>query len=432
MTVDTLPSIHSQPRLTRAANPAQGADPRTAAAGIAAIILATDPGLVQALSEEAANRQRSGGQGGDGRTGPAPVVDIPAPAKQMEEAQQTLAGIVDRLPLLLLGPAALRDPMQTEEGAPIRGAEGVATQMQATARTDGPGAVDGAMEATGIDADIAADSPNVGAFFKFSQFVNLLIALRDILLQFEAIELKNSAEMSTMRLKTAIYAGEMQKQAAVENFGAAIAGGLGGLAIGAASMKKTYESTSMQTGTSKRNLTEANKSGAVASSSHGGTRHHAAPSSDLRPARNLDDSPLPTAKGNERVPADLQPDAEANVTVMNQSAKKTGLSEVDRTDQAWHGSAMAKSQKTLSQATLLNSMLPAVTGTIQAGGNIQSQSTTVVGDIAKQEADILASVAKTHQENVSNNRALRDATAQLFISLLALENGTNEHIIQRA
>ena len=73
-----------------------------------------------------------------------------------------------------------------------------------------------------------------------------------------------------------------------------------------------------------------------------------------------------------------------------------------------------------------------MTGAIQSGGAIQSQTTTVESDIAKQSADISGSTARTHQEQLANHRALIEAIAQLSATLLAQQHGTNQHILERA
>lgn len=433
MTIETSRLATSQLHPARASIPAQGADPRTGAAVVAATILAMDPAIVQALSEEAANRQRAGSQGTEARTGPAPAVELPAPAFTMEEAEQMLTGIVERLPSMLFAPLGLQDPITTEEGTTVRATEGAASQLPPSQadlqHVPNAGPADG----TGLDAQQAAGSANLTGWYSSSTFVNLLIALQKVLLEFAANERTDSATMSTMRLRTSEFAGRTQVQAAVENFGTSVASGMVGLGIGAASMKKMYETTSTQTGSMQRNLKEANTTSVTTEGMRVSAKTHATPSSALRPDRNLDDTPVRAAAGNGRGPAQVEGDLNANVAAMNFSGRRTGLDAVPAGAQEAHGIEMAKSQIPQAQATLFNmAVFPAVTGAIQSGGTIQSQTTTVESDIAKQKAEILGNTARTHQEQLANHRALMEATAQLSATLLALQQGTNQHILERA
>lgn len=420
----TYTSQASAPDVSRA----QGS---AAARSDTAAIVPMDPNAVRALSEEAANRQQSGARGEEGRTGAAPIIELPASTMTQDEASAVLAGIINRLPAMLLAHIGAQDPIKTEEGAPQRAAEVAATQLPVMARTDGPPAAATAAVATGMDADIAAQAPNVGVFFKLDNFVNLLIALRDILLQFEELAAKNSADMTTMRLQTSIVAGELQVKAAVETFSSAIASGVIGGAIGAAAVKKTFEATSIQTKSLGGNLNEANRTSVASESLRGGAKAHTTPSAELRPSRNLDGRPVPAANGNERPPAQVQGDLQADISPMNVSGKRTALDAVPAENQEIHSGVMAQSQIPLSHATLLNMIFPAVTSTIQSGGAIYAQTTTVESDLAKQAADIHSTTARTEQEALANNRAFREATAQLFVTLLGQLNGTNQHIIEK-
>lgn len=408
---------------------APGTDGARHAAGVAAIIMAMDPSIVRTLSDAAASRQAGEGKP-EGHMGP--IIQLPASRLTIEEARDLLAGIVNRLPLMLLGPVAPQDPIQTEEGASVRMTEGVAAQLSSTGADTGSETAGREGGATGTDADLIPSSRGGGGFFTFSEFVNLLIALRDLLLKFEAQDLRNGAEMTKIKLQTAVFAGQKQEEAAQQNFSTSVAAAAVGASIGAASMQRTYKSISQQTGSLKSNVAEGNQTSAITASAQGGTRHHTAPSAEMRPASNIDGSVPGAARGNARPAADIQGDLDADIPVMNQSAKRSGLGEVPDTNQAWHAAVMAKSQKIQVQATTLGMMFPAITGTITAGGQTFSQATLVVSDVAKQEADIIGSAGKLHQEQVTNTRALREAIAQLFASLLALQQSTNDHIIQRS
>lgn len=433
MPIETTRPISPQQLPTRAASSIQVQDPRVGAAAVAATILAMDPMIVAALSEEAANRQRGGGDGEPGRSIASAGVELTAPAKTMEEAEQMLAGIVERLPSLLFAPLGLQDPVTSEEGAEVRATEGAASLLPPGTGGGQPDRSEGRVDATGFDARLAAIAANFGGGFASSNFVNLLLALQQVLLEFAANERTDSATMSTIRLRTSEFAGRTQVQAAVESFGTNVASGMVGLGIGAASMKKMYDSTSMQTGSMQRNLREANTTSVTTDTMRVSAKTHATPSSALRPDRNLDNTPVRAATGNGRAAAQVEGDLNANVSAMNFTGKKTGLDAVPAGAQEAHAIEMSKSQIPQTQATLFNmAVFPAVTGAIQSGGAIQSQTTTVESDIAKQSADISGSTARTHQEQLANHRALIEAIAQLSATLLAQQHGTNQHILERA
>lgn len=433
MTLDVAPPTYQSHASAFNAVTALGNDGvRRVAAGVAATLLAMDPVIVRTLSEAAANKQQSGAQGGEGRNGAAPVLELPAARLTLDEASALLAGIINRLPLMLLASVGAQDPAKTEEGATVRATEGVAAQVQANMLTHRPEAPTSVSSTDGVGAAPAPASLGPGFSFTQSSFVNSLILLREILLQLEASELKNSANMTVIRLDTARFAAAKQEQAAVEAFASSIASSTLGLAVGTAAMQRTYKSTSAQTDTIKRNQAEANKTNAATEGMRGGAKTHATPSAELRPSRNLDGSAVPAAKGHDRAAADLQGDLDVNVVPINLSTRKTGLDAVAPRNQEAHAESMAKAQNIYAQANLANMMVSPLMGGIQAVGNIQSQSTLAVGDLAKQEVDIHGNSSKAHQEQVANNRALREATAQLFISLLALQQSTNDHIAQRA
>ncbi len=384
-----------------------------------------------ALAEAIAKKMLIESGDGDGRTGAAPVANLRASTMSLEQASETLAGIVNKLPRMLAALLGTQDPIQGEEGAEMRAAEGASAQLGARTTLDSAVVTSTAVPVTGTDADIGDRSANAGMLIMSSSFSNLLALLRQLLLEFERVDRENSARMVIAQRKLTITAGELGVDKSIKAFAGALAGAGLTLTFGGAAVKKSFEATTMQTNSIERNLNAANKAKIVNQTGSGGIRTGGTPSSQMREARSLDGNAAPTAKGTERAAADLQADIDVDRHGIDASAKHNAWEANEDFFQSEHARQMAEAQGPLSHSMMLNMMAPAVSGSATAGFQIAAEMTEAERQLALQVADVFRRIADEQQDHAAKTRDMRDAAAQLFESMLNLMSSTSSHIISK-
>lgn len=387
-----------------------------------------DADTMRALTDAVTSKMLVGEDGGEGRTGPALVVELRQSTISLQDAGDRLAGIVSKLPLMLSALVGSQDPIKSEEGASARASEAAATQMPARALIDGPAAAVTATGVTGVDADISERSANAGAWIAASPFSHLLAMLRQLLLKFERMDRNNSTQMVIMQREITIMAGDKGVEKARESLGGAIGAAIMTGAIGGAALKQTFKSTSMQTKSADTNAMEGNKLDAVVKTSSGGFKGNTTPASDMRPAHGLDGKAPAAGKAGEQPGAAVQADANADKSMTRLAREQGGEPGVDdvRSD---HGEAGARAQIPASNAMMLNMLAPSIGGTVSAGVAIEAEMTEAERQLALQVADVFRRIADEQQDQSVKTRDMRDAAAQLFESLLNLVSSTSAHII---
>ncbi|WP_312327580.1 hypothetical protein [Stenotrophomonas sp.] len=390
-----------------------------------------DAQTLRTLTEAVASRMLVEGENGDGRTAEAPVANLRASTISLREASERLAGIVSELPVILSALLGTQDPLKSEEGATVRAAEGAAAQAPLLAARDGAAMATATEGTTGVDADVGDRSANAGAWIASSSFSNLLALLRQLLLKFEKLDRDNSTKMVIMQREITILAGDKGVEKARENLGGTIGAAVMTGAIGGAALKQTFKSNSIQTDSMKSNLNAGNNTKVSAEASSGGIRSSATPSDELRPARNLNGSPVESARGSERAAADLQADTSVDRHAIDATMKATGQKTTEEAQQLNHGMEMARSQIPASQGMMLNMLAPGIGATVSSGVQIESEMTEAERQLALQVADVFRRIADEQQDQSAKTRDMRDAAAQLFESMLNLMSGTSAHIISK-
>lgn len=390
--------------------------------------LETLAALVASVVATAAQPAREGGQGR-----PAPAVQLRQPALTDQAAQAVLAGVIITLPNLLAALATSIDPIQTEAGADTRAAEGAAVQSQPQARalTDGPAAATGT-PATGTDADIGARSANLGGWLKSSPLSNLLVLLRQILLEFEKLDRDNSVKMVEMQRNLTIKAGELGVEKANIAMVAAITATVMTGVIGGAAVGKSYQSTKMQTDSLKLNHNAANKASITDANRSGGIARHNTPSDQLRAGRNVDGATPNATKGSARPDADIQADSDADLGAMNHTAKHSAVGSTAARLENMHTRDMALAQVPQSHALMLNMVGPAIGNSASAGINIEAEMTESERLLVQQNADVARRTADEQQDQSARNAEMRRSADQLVETLLRLFADTSGHIISKS
>ncbi|WP_421569850.1 hypothetical protein [Stenotrophomonas sp. PD6] len=367
-----------------------------------------------------------------GRTGTSAMpVELRAATITLEDAQASLTSIISKLPILLTALVGGNDPIKTDEGSHTRATEGAAAQIQPRAVHDSPATVASASAATGADADIGARSANAGAWIKDSPFGNLLALLRQLLLKFEKLDRDNSTQMVTLQRQITIVAGDLGVEKARESFGGAVAATILTGAVGGFALKKSFESTSMQTGSMDSNLRKANKTDIQVHDARGQVKAHGTTAENMRPARNVAGEPASARVDGGRASADLQADADVDVRSMNPSAagQKGKSTENDR--QRKHSEEMANAQNIAAKAVLGNMVAPSIGGIASATMNIEAEMTESERQLMLNVAETFKRVADEQQDQATKTRDMRDATAQLVDSLMNLMASTSSHQISK-
>lgn len=385
-----------------------------------------------ALAEAIANKMVIESGEGDGRTGAPPAANLRASTQSLEEASETLAGIVNKLPMMLAALLGSQDPIQSEEGAEVRAVEGAAATLVARTSLDGAAAASTAAPVTGADPDIADRSANAGAWIKSSPFSNLLALLRQLLLKFETLDRENSARMVIMQRDITILAGDKGVEKARESFGGAIGAAVMTGAIGGAGLRQSFKSTSVKTASTSDNAVSGNKFNAAAKTSSGGFKGNSTPAAEMRPARGLDNKPTQVGKGDERPSAALEADAHVELTGFRKIATDDSLSHGVKDIHSDHSESLARAEIPGANAMMLNMMAPGIGATVSAGVQIDAEMTEAERQLALQVADVFRRIADEQQDRAAKTRDMRDAATQLFESMLNLMSSTAAHIISKA
>lgn len=368
----------------------------------------------------------------NGRTGAsATPVELRAATITLEDAQERLTSIISKLPALLSALIGGNDPIKTEEGSDTRAAEGAAAHIQPRAVYDSPATVASSAATTGVDADIGDRSANAGAWIKDSPFGNLLALLRQLLLKFEKLDRDNSTQMVTLQRQMTIVAGDLGVEKARESFGGAVAATILTGAVGGFALKKSFESTSMQTGSMDSNLRKANKTDIQVHDARGQVKAHGTPSENMRPARNVSGEPAAARADGGRASADLQADADADVRSMNPSASGQKGKSTENDRQRKHSEEMANAQNVAAKAVLGNMVAPSIGGIASATMNIEAEMTESERQLMLNVAETFKRVADEQQDQATKTRDMRDATAQLVDNLMNLMASTSSHQISK-
>lgn len=388
--------------------------------------LATLAALVEAVTSATTDEQRT-----RGKSGGASTVQLREPAMDDQAAKLVLAGVIITLPNLLAALATASDPIQYEAGAETRVTEGVAVQSQPRADVNGPAAVMSQVTATGADTDVADRSAHAGAFIKSSPFSNLLALLRQLLLRFEKLDRDNSAQMVEIQRQITIIAGEKGVEKAKESLVGAIGAAVMTGAIGAAALKQTFKSTSMQVRSADKNAMDGNKLDAVVKSSSGVAKGNTTPTADMRPSRGVDGTPVKAGPGGDRPSAAVQADADAPPGMKHIGREQPAAGGVDELH-ADHPEVGARSQIPAGNAMLLNMMGPGIGNAVGSGVQIEAEMTEAERQLLLQVADVFRRIADEQQDQSARSREMRDAAAQLYESLLNLISSTSAHIISKS
>jgi len=367
-----------------------------------------------------------------GKTAVDTLVNLRAPAIPLSEASALLRGIISKLPTMLAQLAGASDPVKTEAGTEARLAEAAASTVMTRGVGDASVDTGATQQPTGIDADAVDRSANLGAWIQSSPFANLLTLLRQLLLKFEAMDRRNGSQMVIMQREMTVVAGERGIQKARQNLAGAVGSTFVMTAVGAAAMRQTAKSTSIQTDSNIKNQNAANRVSVGASDQSHSTKAGGLPSAQHRAARNMDGSAAKSSEVKGSPAADLQDDVTSYTSEIKTAVN--GVSAHGDSDalQALHSHRMAESQIPASNAVLLNMMAPSIGGTISAAVQIEAEATEAERQLILNVAETLKRIADEHQDQRMKSRDMREATTQMLESLMNIIFSTSSHIIQKS
>ncbi|WP_313456210.1 hypothetical protein [Stenotrophomonas sp.] len=366
----------------------------------------------------------------EGRTAGGERVDLRAPTIPLGEAATLLRGIISKLPAMLAGLVPI-DPIKTEPGTELRLTEAAAVNA---VRTDAAGQPDAtfAEPATGGDVEAADRLANLGAWIKGNPFANLLTFLRQLLLEFEAMDRRNNSQMIILNREMTIRAGELGVEKAKQNVVAtALAAGVTA-AVGGAAVHQSFKSTKIQTDSNVKHLNNANRTAVDSSRTSHAARSNPLPSADHRGARNLDGSAVKQSGGDARPAADLQDDMTSYTSAMKQTSRQVASERDPDILQSAHAYRMAQSQIPASNAMFLNTISSSAGGVANAGMQIEVEQTEAERLLIQSVAETFKRVADAHQDQQVKNREMREATGQLLETLMNLAASTSSHVISKS
>lgn len=366
----------------------------------------------------------------EGRTATGELVNLRAPTIPLGEAATLLRGIIARLPAMLAG-LVPTDPIKTEPGTELRLTEGAAANalrndaaMQSDTTFSEP--------ATGADVEAADRLVNLGAWIKGNPFANLLTFLRQLLLEFEAMDRRNNSQMIILNREMTIRAGELGVEKAKQNVvAAALAAGVTA-AVGGAAVHQSFKSTKIQTSSNVDHLNKAHRTAVDSSRTSHAARSNPLPSAEHRGARNLDGSAVKQQSGDARAAADLQDDMTSYTSAMKQTTRGVASEKDADLLQSAHAYRMAESQIPASNAMFLNTISSSAGGVANAGMQIEVELTAAEVLVIQAAAEAFKHIADAHQDQQMKNREMREATGQLLETLMNLAASTSSHIISKS
>lgn len=366
----------------------------------------------------------------EGRSAIGELVNLRAPTIPLGEAATVLRGIIAKLPAMLAG-LVPTDPIKTEPGTERRLTEAAAVNA---VRNDAVVLQDTTFSepATGGDVDAADRLANLGAWIKGNPFANLLTFLRQLLLEFEAMDRRNNSHMIILNREMTIRAGELGVEKAKQNVVAtALAAGVTA-AVGGAAVHQSFKSTKIQTGSNVDHLNKAHRTAVDSSRTNHAARSNPLPSAEHRGARNLDGSAVKQQGGDARAAADLQDDMTSYTTAMKQTTRQVASEKDPEFLHSAHSYRMAQSQIPASNAMFLNTISSSAGGVANAGMQIEVEQTEAERLLIQSVAETFKRVADAHQDQQVKNREMREATGQLLETLMNLASSTSSHIISKS
>lgn len=366
----------------------------------------------------------------EGRTATGERVDLRAPTIPLGEAATLLRGIIAKLPAMLAG-LVPTDPIKTEPGTELRLTESAAVNA---VRTDAAVQPDTtfAEPATGGDVEAADRLANLGAWIKGNPFANLLTFLRQLLLEFEAMDRRNNSHMIILNRDMTIRAGELGVEKAKQNVVAATLAAGVTAAVGGAAVHQSFKSTKIQTDSNVNHLNNANRTAVDSSRTSHAARSNPLPSAEHRGTRNLDGSAVKQSGGDKRAAADLQDDMTSHTSAMKQTTRQVASERDPDILHSAHNYSIAKSQIPASNAMFLNTISSSAGGVANAGMQIEVEQTEAERLLIQSVAETFKRVADAHQDQQVKNREMREATGQLLETLMNLAASTSSHIISKS
>ncbi len=353
-----------------------------------------------------------------------------APAISFSEAAATLNGLTNTLRSALGAMLGSHDPMATEQGSEQRAMEAATSGIVTRNSVDLAATHQAADPVTGLDADLGKRPVPGHIGFAGSTLVNLMILMRQLLLEFENMERENSSDMIVRQLEATERSGQKMVESAEENRIGAIGSTLVTGAVGVAALKQSYTGTKTQTNSTVGNLNSANEVSVSSANSHNALKSNPLPSGEVRAARNLDGTSVPRTEGVGQAAADVRDDVAGSTSATRAVANES----ISRPDadiyRAAHERELQRASRNMANAAALNMVATQTGGIFTSSMQVESAFTESERQMLQFVAETLKRIADGHQTQVANTRDLRQSTAQLAESLLNQNASTADHIIR--
>lgn len=366
---------------------------------------------------------------GSGKTyqGDAPMRDPRVPFA--EAGRQFLASVAGLQALMTLL-AANVGQTQTQEGTAVRSTEAAATGVQTRSAVDNPVAPASNPPATGVDTKTGRGE-SAGVSFKMSVIVNLLVELRKLLLEAREQDRKEAADLIIMQDRTVELAGQAGVDATVDQLSGAIAAGVLMTAVAAASMQRNMKATNERMGSMERNQLKANDLAEFSKKRSAAIKSDVTPEAHLRPAHNLDGTPVPGGNGGRQSAADVQPDASVDLRAMDSITGMDPNQAKIIARRAIHEQSMESANRAMYQGTLLGAVSGPISNLGSASFEIAASGDRKVQMERQQAADTQKAMADGRESQARNTEEMNEATRQLVQTLLQMMADTSNHVISK-
>lgn len=356
--------------------------------------------------------------------------ELRLPVMSLAQAAETLDGLTGKLRSALAPLLGSNDPMATEQGAQQLAAEAVAGGAATLTAVDLADARKIEAQLPRVDAEMGKRPVPGHIGLASNTLVNLMIAMRALLLKFENMERENSSDMVIRQLEATERSTQKLVETAEENRIGAIGSTLVTGAVGVAALKQSYTGAKTQTNSTVGNLNSANEVSVTSANSHNALKSNPLPSGEVRAARNLDGTPVPRTEGGAQAAADVRDDV-AGSTPATRAVANESISRPDADIyRAAHERELQRASRNMANAAALNMVASQTGGIFKSSMDVESAFTTAQREMFQFVADALKRIADGHQTQVANTRDLRQSTAQLAESLLNQNAATADHIIR--
>ena len=376
--------------------------------------------LIVSTLASAALTNRAGTEQSQAKT----PVHLRAPEYAPEQAAGLFLVSLAKVAQLLAAHNGQRDPVASEEGGAQRVSEGVT--VATPPRSETPQTV---LQTPASAPEVDGTPSSFGYYLTTSNIVNLMVALRSLIMQMERENIEQAGRMREIQRDTAIIGARKGVEAAEVAIMAAAVGALAGGGFGLATLQQQTKFTKMQTDSVKLNQNRAQLSSQNVHDLHAAGKSSTAATADIRPARDIDGNPVAQTPGVQRPSAQVQADVDANQS----PTRAVDLDDIDRpiarVNQNLHDESNIVAQRYMHRAMMLQVAGPGVSATASASFGVEEKTLLGQQEVLRTDVQNHAATASESEDQLRSDRSLRDSAMRVTETLMELQANASNSII---